>query len=87
MIRLGLGRPVIIRILDHLDGFRMIRLAFCIRDNSQEIDGRHVSPISEAISGALVESNKATTTKAKVSTLRGPAQLADLQGALSGSAL
>ena len=44
-------RPVIIRIRDHLDGFRMIRLAFYIRD-SQEIDRRHVPPISEAIRGS-----------------------------------
>ena len=59
----------------------MVGLAFYIRD-SQEIDRRHVPPISEAIRGSG-ESNTATTTTAqKVSTLRGTAQLADLQGAL-----
>ena len=38
---------------------------------------------SQKPSGALVESNKATTAKTqKVNAIRGPAQLADLQGAL-----
>ena len=60
----------------------MIRLAFYFRD-SQEIDRRSQKP-----SGALVESSKATNTKTeKVSTLRGPAQLADLQRVLCVSAL
>ena len=61
----------------------MIRLAFYIWD-SQEIDRRHCLR-SQNASGPLVESNKATyvVTKAKtVSALRGPVQLADLQGAL-----
>ena len=58
----------------------MIRLAFYIRD-SQEIGGTCLR--SQKPSGALAESNKDTSTKAKeVSTLRGPAQLADLQGTL-----
>ena len=61
----------------------MIRLASYIRD-SQGIDRRHVPP-SQKPFGALVESNKAMTTKAKkVSTLRGPAQLENMQGALYG---
>ena len=33
VLRYGLERPVIIRIYDHLDGFRMIRLAFYIRES------------------------------------------------------
>ena len=60
----------------------MIRLAFCIRE-SQEIDQRHVPPISEAIRGfGGIELSYVSTKEKKVSTLRGPAQLADLQGAL-----
>ena len=51
VLRYGLERPVIIRIGDHLDGFRMIRLAFSIRESS-ELDRRHVPPISEAIRGS-----------------------------------
>ena len=51
MLRYGLERPVIIRIRNHIDGFRVIRWAFYIRD-SQEIDRRHVAPISEAIRGS-----------------------------------
>ena len=42
---------MVIRIGDNFDGFRMIRLTFYIRD-SQEIDRRHVPPISEAIRGS-----------------------------------
>ena len=49
MLIYGLERPKIIR--DHLDGFRMIRLAFIIRD-SQEIDRRHVPPFSEVVQGS-----------------------------------
>ena len=33
VFRHGLERPIIVRILDHLDGFRMIRLAFYIRES------------------------------------------------------
>ena len=33
VLRYGLERPVIIRIGDHLDGFRMIRLALYIRES------------------------------------------------------
>ena len=51
MLRYGLERPAIIRIIDYLDGFRMIRFAFYIR-NSREIDRRHVPGISEAIRGS-----------------------------------
>ena len=51
-----------------------------IRDN-QEIDRRHVPPTSEAIRGSGGIENVSTKAK-EVSTLRGPAQLADLQGAL-----
>ena len=64
----------------------MMRLVFYIRD-SREIDLGGTFLRSQKPSGVLVESNKATTTKAKnVSTLRGPAQLADLQGVLCVSA-
>ena len=56
----------------------MKRLAFYIRD-SQEIDRRHEPPIPEAIRGSR--------RLRKLSTLRGPAKLADLQqGALCVSA-
>ena len=52
----------------------MIRLAFYIRD-SQEIDRRHVPPISEAIRGSGgIEYSYVSTKAKKVSTLRGPAQ-------------
>ena len=48
-----------------------------------EIDQRHVPPISEAIRGSGgIELGYVSTKENKVSTLRGPAQLADLQGAL-----
>ena len=58
----------------------MTRLAFYIPD-SQEIDRRHVLRISEAIRGSRGIENYYISAKAKkVSTLRGPAQLADLQG-------
>ena len=50
MLRNGLERPVSIRILDHVDGFRIIRLAFYIRE-SLEVGRRHVPPISEAVPG------------------------------------
>ena len=64
----------------------MIRLAFHIRD-SQEIDRRHVPRISEAIRGSGgIESSYVSTKAKKVSTLRGPAQLADLPGTLCVSA-
>ena len=83
VLRYGLERPVGIRIWDHLDGFRMIRLAFYIWE-SKEVDRRHVPPISEAIPGSVwwkrIKLHLYEGTK--VSTLRGPAQLADLQGAL-----
>ena len=46
------------RISDHLNDFRMIRLAVYIWE-SQELDRRHVPPISESIR-AVVETNKAT---------------------------
>ena len=60
----------------------MIKLALYIRE-SQEIDRRHVPPISEAIRGSGgIEYSYVSTKEKKVSTLRGPAQLADLQGAL-----
>ena len=82
VLRYGLERHVIIRIWDHLDGFRMIRLAFYIWE-SYEIDRRHVPPISEAIRGSGgIEYSYVSTKAKKVSTLRGPAQLADLQEAL-----
>ena len=60
----------------------MIWLAFYIWENS-EIDRMHVPPISEAtrVSGAI-EYSYVSTKEKKVSTLRGPAELADLQGAL-----
>ena len=59
----------------------MIRLAFYIRE-SQVIDRRHVPPISEAIRGSGgIEQSYVSTKAKKVSTLRGPAQLANLQGA------
>ena len=62
----------------------MIRLAFYtgIRD-SQEIDRRHVPPVSEAIRGSGgIEYNNISTKAKKVSALRGPAQLAGLQGTI-----
>ena len=60
----------------------MIRLTFYIRD-SQGIDRGRVRPISEAIPGSgRNEQGYVSTKTTKVSTLRGPAQLADLQGAL-----
>ena len=60
----------------------MIRLAFCIRD-SQDIDRRHVPPISEAIRGSCGIEYSYVSAKAKeLRTLRGPAQLADLQETL-----
>ena len=52
--------------------------------NRSEVDRRHVPPISEAIRGSGgIEQSYVSTKEKKVSTLRGPAQLADLQGALS----
>ena len=60
----------------------MIRLALYIRD-SQEINRRHVPPISEAIRGSGgIEQSYVSAEANKASTLRGPAQLADLQGTL-----
>ena len=61
----------------------MIRSAFYIRD-SPEIDRRHAPLISEeAIRGSGgIELSYVSAKAKKVSTLRGPAQLADLQGVL-----
>ena len=60
----------------------MIRLALYIRD-SQEIDRKHVPPISEAIRGSGgIEQSYVSAKANKASTLREPAQLADLQGTL-----
>ena len=56
VLRYGRGRPIIIRI--QAIWFRMIRLAFHIRD-SQEIDRLG----SQKPSGALVELNKATSLR------------------------
>ena len=69
----------------------MIRFTLPTR-NSQEIDRRHVPRVSEAIRGSLVEPDKklpgtSLLSKAKkVSTLRGPAQMANLQGTFCVSA-
>ena len=51
MLRYGLESPEVIRIRNHLDGFRMIRFALYIRE-SWEIDRRNMPPISEAIRGS-----------------------------------
>ena len=51
VLRYGLERPIIIRIEIIWMCFRMIRLAFFVRDN-QEIDRTHEPPISEAIRGS-----------------------------------
>ena len=60
----------------------MITLAVYIRE-SLEVHRRHVPPISEAILGSGGnEKSYISTKETKVSTLRGPAQLADLLGAL-----
>ena len=60
----------------------MIRLAFYIRE-SHKVDRRHVPRVSEAILGSGgVEKSYVSAKAKKVSTLRGPAQLADLQGTI-----
>ena len=66
----------------------MIRLAFSNRD-SQEIERRHnVPPFREVIRGSGEIYKSFVPPKAKkVSTLRGPAQLADLQKTLCAPAL
>ena len=60
----------------------MIRFAFHIQD-SQEVDQGHEPPTPEAIRGSGdIEYSHACTKATKVSTLRGPIQIANLQGTL-----